>query len=199
MTMRKELGISPCVIMFENHADLQKTIDEYTEYQRHMVEKYRDRLGVLLRQAGMPAISQSLQSSSQGSDQPSANELSQEQLQQIKKKEAKKQSDEKGWIVLEADDCSIKIAASSASRASGEVSVLFKIVEALNAKVQGLKISSKIIAELPSRGIKPDQRFLVVFKDGLPKQIIPTNETYASQAKFKYVDQFELTPLQRFF
>ncbi len=197
--MRKELGLSPCVIMFENHTELMRTLEDYTDYHREMVERYRERLGNLLRR-GSSKEGSGFQTTKQGFDQSGIADTYSDQSQQNKKKDSKKrESEEKGWIMLEEDECVIKVAAlGGSSSSSSEVSVLFKVVEALTAKVVNLKNSTKLIAELPSRGIRQDQRFLVIFKDGIPKQIIPTNESYAQQTKFTYAEEFELSALERF-
>src|SRR5579883_1369978 len=205
--MRHELGISPAIIVFENLSDMLSTLEEYAEFHNRAIERYRDRLGLLLRQREMKADGQVLQ----GMDPSAFKEMGIEQatggsveggvLLSNRKKEVKKkerEGEDQGWLVFEAEDYSIKVAgvANGNSVASNEISVLFKIVEALNAKLMNLKTAVKIMSDFPSRGIRSDQRFIVIFRDGLPKQIIPTNESQSNQPRFRYAEEFVLERLE---
>ena len=102
--------------------------------------------------------------------------------------------DEHGWYLLESEEFTIKVA-NSISLPAAESSQLFKIVDALKARVASLEAARVLLGELPSQGFRPDQRYIVMFKDGLPKQVIPTNESYQQQRKFRYSEHFELNVL----
>ena len=113
----------------------------------------------------MQAVSAELGSSGQtDSDQQEKNK---------KKKEDKKRDvEERGWIVMEAGDHTIRLAnGSDAQILANEVSLLFKVIETLKSKTAALESSRKMISEMTSQGFKSDRRLRVVFKDGLPRYL----------------------------
>src|SRR5579875_1939979 len=77
--MRHELGISPAIIVFENLSDMLSTLEEYAEFHNRAIERYRDRLGLLLRQREMKADGQVLQGNPQGLDPSAFKEMGIEQ------------------------------------------------------------------------------------------------------------------------
>ncbi|MHB8567132.1 MAG: hypothetical protein ACYC7D_11445 [Nitrososphaerales archaeon] len=190
--MRKELALSYSMISFESLDELLSTIDDYIDLHSKMAERYGDRLGYLLRRSGGSA-SDALQTSFQAELQ----EESKKPGLMGGKKDRKGEEHESGWIVIGGEEFSIRVASGVGSSASSnEVSVLFKIVEQLKARTASLKVAQKLLGDLPTQGFRADQRLLVVFKDGIPKQVIPTNEISAQQRKFRYADQFRMTILE---
>lgn len=126
-------------------------------------------------------------------------QLESDQQQNRKKKEDKRRdAEEKGWIVLESGDYTIRLANGPETQMlANEVSLLFKVIETLKSKTAGLESSRKMISELTSQGFKSDRTLRVVFKDGLPKYLIPAAEISAQQQKkFRYGEQFRLAILK---
>lgn len=186
------------MISFESLEDLLGTIDEYIELHTKTSERYGDRLGNLLRSTG-GAGEDSMQTAAQidsDSDPRKSNGFM--GGRKDKRQGDSGRQDESGWVSLGTEEYSVKVASGLGnSVTSSEVSVLFKIVEQLKMKLAGLQSARKILADLPSQGFRADQRLLVVFKDGLPRQVIPTNEISAQQKRFKYADQFRATVLEQ--
>ncbi|MDG6998266.1 MAG: hypothetical protein JRN15_04035 [Nitrososphaerota archaeon] len=187
MTLRKELGLSQSVLVFKNLNDLLGTLDEYAELHSNAVAMYDDRLGHLLRNSGL-----------QGEKFAGSPDMidSDDKKDKKQKVDKKKELEERGWLTLGSEEFAIKIATSSASLASNEVSALFRVVEQLKAKVVMINSARKLLSELPSKGFRADQKIRVVFRDGLPKQVIPTNEMEDQQPKFRYSEQFQIMPLK---
>ena len=188
LTLRTELGLSHSVLVFKNLNDLLATLDEYAELHSHAVANYDDRLGHLLRDQGikgenLSALKEPLEPEDQKKDKK-------------QKGDKKKESEERGWFTLGSDEFAIKIGNSSLLAASNEISSLFRVVELLKAKIVMINSARKILSELPSKGFRGDQKLRVVFRDGLPKQIIPTNEMEDQQAKFRYEEQFQIVSLK---
>ena len=106
--------------------------------------------------------------------------------------------EEKGWIVMDASDNSMRIAnGGEGQHVSNEISLLCKVIETLKTRMNALESSRKVLSELTSQGFKSDRRLKVVFKDGLPKYIIPIGEISAQEHKrFKYAEQFRLSVLK---
>ena len=97
------------------------------------------------------------------------------------------------------DNHTIRLANGSDTQVlSNEVSLLFKVIETLKLKTAALESSRKMISELTSQGFKSDRKNQkVVFKDGLPKYIIPASESAVqTQKKFKYGERFRLAVLK---
>ena len=192
--MREELGLAQSVISFDSISDLLAELDHDTEYYSKITKRYEDRLGLLLRQA-KDSSDPKLRSVS--ADQ--SNLLTSEPDQQNKKKKEDKKRDveDKGWVVLESGDVTIRLANGSETQLiSNEISLLFKVIEALKAKIATIEASRKLISELTSQGFKSDRRLKVVFKDGLPRYLIPSSETAVQQRKFRYGEQFRLAVLK---
>lgn len=195
--MRKELALSYSLISFESLEELLVTLDEYMELHDKASEKYGDRLGNLLRRNGV--AEDSLQTAAQiESPEPEQKKSSGFMGgRKDKKSDDRKISDERGWISIGGEEFSIKVASGfGSSTSANEVSVLFKIVEQLKSKTAALQQARKLLADLPTQGFRADQRLLVVFKDGLPRQVIPTNEISAQQKRFRYSEQFRATVLE---
>ncbi|MCL4519554.1 MAG: hypothetical protein M1587_10195 [Thaumarchaeota archaeon] len=188
MTLRTELGLSHSVLVFKNLNDLLATLDEYAELHSHAVANYDDRLGHLLRDQGikgenLSALKEPLEAEDQKKDKK-------------QKGDKKKETEERGWFTLGSDEFAIKIGNSSLLAASNEISSLFRVVELLKAKIVMINSARKLLSELPSKGFRGDQKLRVVFRDGLPKQIIPTNEMEDQQTKFRYEEQFQIVSLK---
>lgn len=188
LTLRTELGLSHSVLVFKNLNDLLATLDEYAELHSHAVANYDDRLGHLLRDQGikgenLSALKEPLEAEDQKKDKK-------------QKGDKKKETEERGWFTLGSDEFAIKIGNSSLLAASNEISSLFRVVELLKAKIVMINSARKLLSELPSKGFRGDQKLRVVFRDGLPKQIIPTNEMEDQQTKFRYEEQFQIVSLK---
>lgn len=191
--MREELGLAQSVISFDNLSDLLAELDHDAEYYSKITKRYEDRLGLLLRHA-KDSTDPKLRSVS--ADQSTL--LSESEQQNKKKKEDKKREvEDKGWVVLESGDVTIRLANGSETQLiSNEISLLFKVIEALKAKITTIEASRKLISELTAQGFKTDRRIKVVFKDGLPRYLIPSTETAVQQRKFRYGEQFRLAVLK---
>ena len=190
--MREEFGVAHSIISFDNLDDLLSEMDESIETYSRLTKRYEDRLGILLRQAkesGDPklqAVSAEL-ASAQG-----------ESEDKNKKKEKKRDAEEGGWLVMESGGHIIRLANGSDSQLlANEVSLLFKVIETLKSKIVALEASRKLMTEMTSQGFKSDRRLRVVFKDGLPRYLIPVSESSAQQQnKFRYAEQFRLAVLK---
>ena len=196
--MRDELSVAHSIVSFDSIGDLLEELDESLETYSKITKRYEDRLGMLLRQAKqsndpkLQAVSADLGSSSGQSD-------SDQQDKGKKKKEDKKRDvEEGGWIVLEAGEHTIRLANGPDSQIlSNEVALLFKVIETLKSRIVALESSRKVISELTSQGFKSNRKIKVVFKDGLPRFIIPSSESSSlQQKKFKYGEQFRLAVLK---
>ena len=167
-------------------------IDTYSK----LTKRYEERLGILLRQA-KDSNDPKLQSVS--AEGFSSGQNDSEQQNKKKKEDKKRDSEEKekGWIILEAGDYAIRLANGPDTQTlANEVSLLFKVIETLRSKAVALEASRKMISELASQGFKSDRRLRVVFKDGLPKYMIPSSESSPRQKKFRYGEQFRLAVLK---
>jgi len=190
--MRKELGLSPAILTFENLDELLFTMDEYIAFHKQMLEKYGDRLGVLLRNDG----------SADDSFQSSRLQIESQEMEQIldKRKEGKRRDsgEDVGWISFESEEYALKVAKTGQNAPSSvkEISALFKIIESLKSKIGILEVARRFLDELPSKGFAAEQKFLVVFRDGIPRQVIPTNESHLQRRKFRYSEEFEVEILE---
>ncbi len=194
--MREELSVAHSIISFDNLADLLSELDYSIETYSKLTKRYADRLGILLRQAkdsGDPRLRTASAEAGSSSGQSDS-----DQQQKKKKDDKSRDVEEKGWIVMESGDNTIRIAnGSDAQFTSNEISLLFKVIETLKARMVGLESSRKTLSELTSQGFKSDRRLKVVFKDGLPKYVIPSAELSTQQhKKFKYGEQFRLAVLK---
>lgn len=192
--MREELSVAHSIIPFDNIDNLLSEIDELTETYSRLTKRYEDRLGILLRQA-KESSDPKLQAVSTEMSPPGQGESDQDRG---KKKEKKRDVEERGWIVLQAGDVNIRLAnGSDAQILAGEVSLLFKVIETLKSKIIALESCRKMISEMSSQGFKSDRRLRVIFKDGLPKYLIPASEAAIQvQKRFKYTEQFRLAVLK---
>lgn len=184
--MKNEMTISPVILAFDDLDEILATIDEEIELHRKLLARYGDRLGVLLRNTDS---AQSLKlAADQERSEPDRN------TQRNKKRE----TEDGGWMSLETEEYTLKVATlrPDSPPATFEVAQLFKITEALKSKVGSLELAKRFLNELPSRGYRADQRFLVVFKEGIPRHVIPTNESREQVRRFRYSDQFELASLE---
>ncbi|MHB1867412.1 MAG: hypothetical protein ACYCPP_00525 [Nitrososphaerales archaeon] len=195
--MREELSVAHSIISFDSLNDLLSELDRSIDTYSKLTKRYEDRLGILLRQAKdsndpkLQAVSAEGFSSGQNDS---------EQQNKKKKEDKKRDSEEKekGWIILEAGDYTIRLANGPDTQTlANEVSLLFKVIETLRSKTVALEASRKMISELASQGFKSDRRLRVVFRDGLPKYMIPSSESSIQQGKkFRYGEQFRLAVLK---
>ena len=198
--MRDELTLTNSIMSFENLKEVLAILDQSIDIHSKMIKRYEDRLGILLRQAResndprlksvgsqipMPGVSD-------GFIDPKSNEK--------KKKDDRKHDpgEEKGWIALESEDHTLRLATGSEAQiTANEISILFKVTEALKSKLPALEAAIKLLSDLPSQGFNADQRLRVVFKDGLPKYVLPTTEPKSQdQKKFWYQESFRISVLK---
>ena len=194
--MREELGLTNSVMTFENLNEVLAVLDQSVDSHSKMIKRYEDRLGILLRLARESADPRLQSMSSQiGSSGGNGDQQDQRKRKDDKKKDF---GEEKGWVVLEAEDHDLKLATGSeAIKITNEISILFKIIESLKAKIPVLESARKLLSELPSQGFDPASRFRVVFKDGLPKYVLPTAEAKVTQQKkFWYAETFRIAVLK---
>lgn len=200
--MREELALAHSVMAFENLNEVLTVLDQSIEIHSKLIKRYEDRLGVLLRQARESTDPRLRSAGSQvpmpglGSGESDPRNGGGDKKKQDKKKD--QSGDEKGWIVLQSEDHSLKLATGSESLiATNEISILFKIIETLKSKLPALESSRKLLADLPSQGFRADQRLRIVFKDGLPKYVLPTSEAQAqNQKKFWYQESFRIAVMK---
>ncbi len=185
--MRKELALSPVILAFDDLDELLSTIEEEIDLHKKVLARYGDRLGVLLRDKGGSESLQKL----------AAQDGVESDRTQTKNKK-RGETEEGGWMSFESEEYTLKVATPSqnASSSSYEITQLFKITEALKTKVSTLEITKRFLNELPSKGFRADQRFFVVFREGIPRHVIPTNESRKQMRRFRYSDQFEINVLE---
>jgi hypothetical protein len=181
MMQKNELGLTTAIVTFENLDELLQSLEELSELHSKAVTRYDDRLGQLLRGRGFQG--------EQSFMMPSGDAVEQAKKAKNDKKGG---GEERGWFTLGTEEFAIKVGNNESSFISNEVSALFKVVETLRARITVINMARKLLAELPSRGFETAQRMRVVFKDGVPKQVIPTNEMTGKQRKFRYVEQFQV-------
>lgn len=192
--MREELSLAQSVISFDNITELLAELDRSVETYSKMMKRYEDRLGSLLRVA-KDSTDPKLRSVS--ADQNAILGSDSDQQNKKKKDDKKRDVEDKGWIVLESGDVTIRLANGSETQLiSNEISLLFKVIEALKAKIVTIQASRKLISELTAQGFKSDRRLKAVFKDGLPRYLIPSTEASVQQRKFRYGEQFRLAVLK---
>lgn len=190
--MNKDLLLSPSLVSFQDFSELMETVDESIQTHSKAIAKYEDRLGVLLRGSGGES-KQGLnfdQSQIPNMDNDSGVEI--QPKSDKKRKASSSDGSELGWLVLESEETSVKVATGSVASITGkQVEALFKIIESLKAKLASLERVRKLISDLPAQGFKPNQSIVVMFRDGIPRQIIPSNEAARAYKKFRYSEQFD--------
>ena len=195
--MREEIGLTNSVMAFENLNEVLALMDQSIENHSKVIKRYEDRLGILLRLA---RESTDPRLKSAGNQVPMPGAGNGDQPDQKKKKDDKKREpgEDRGWVVLQNADHDLKLASGSESSIiSNEISILFKITETLKAKVPPLEAARKLLSDRPSQGFDPNSRFRVVFKDGLPRYVLPTAEARTSQQKkFWYAETFRIAVLK---
>lgn len=187
------MSLAHSIISFENLAELLEELDQYIEVNTKLTKRYEDRLGFLLRLA-KDSSDPKLQNVSRdfSSLEPGA-----ENQGKKKKDDKKRDSDERGWIMLEDEEAVLRIASGSdAQIISNEISILFKVIEILKARVLALNSSRRLFSNLPSRGLDNTRSLRVVFRDGLPRYVIPSDETSVQRNKFRYSEKFTLSVLK---
>jgi hypothetical protein len=191
------------MVTFENLDDLLGALDDSIEVHKRAIDRYSNFLGGLLRSTlgggAVPQASIEMRPPQNAPDQKDRARFglfkSQPSGQPAKK--TKLDENSQGWTVIESGDFSVKVATGQTSLVNQKkTESLFKIVEALKAKVTMLEIARKSLAELPSRGLRANQIISVVFKDGIPRQVIPSNETKDSRPKFGFTAEFEVEPMR---
>lgn len=196
--MREELSVAHSIISFDSLSDLLSELDDFIETYSRLTKRYEDRLGILLRQAKesndpkLQAVSAELGSSTGQADSD------QQDKNKKRKEDKKKDVEDRGWVVMEGVNHTIRLATGSDTQMlANEVSLLFKVIETLKAKSAALESSRKMISEMTSQGFKADRRLRVVFKDGLPRYLIPVADISSQrQKKFEYAEQFRLAVLK---
>jgi hypothetical protein len=178
--LKRELGLSAALLTFEDLDDLLETLTDRIEAHSQAIAGYGDLLGTLLRGNNS--------SNPDGSGIPDPSDT---EMQQSRKRSG---GVEGGWLTNDEEEYSLKVAVTNTS--SKEASSLFKIVESLKSKLVMLQAAHKFLSDLPSQGIKPDQRFHVIFREGVPREVIPTNVSAVTGKKFKYAGSFELKVLK---
>ncbi len=175
------------ILAFDDLDELLSNLDEEIDLHKKMLARYGDRLGVVLRDKG----------GSEAFQKSAAQEAVESDRTQARNKK-RGETEEGGWISFESEEYTLKVATTTAnaSPSTYEVAQLFKITEALKAKVTALEIAKRFLNDLPSKGFRADQRFFVVFKEGIPRQVIPTNESRGQMKRFKYAEQFEIAVLE---
>ncbi len=186
--MNKDLYLSPSLVTFEHFSSLLEEVDDLLDAHNNTIARYEDRLGVLLRGSG----SQAKKGMTAFDQDATAESPMDEQGVQNKGK----QGAEQGWLVVEEEETSLKVATGSAAATRGkQTEALFKVIESLKARLVSLQKVRKIISELPSQGFNPNQKIVVMFRDGIPRQIIPSYETSKAMKKFKYSEEFDIQVL----
>jgi hypothetical protein len=205
--MSRDLQLSPSMVTFDDLDDLLGAIDDSIDVHKRAIERYSNILGGVLRTTLGESSVQEIQeesrapSSADGShggsgrfglfkSQPSGGNV---------KKVAKDKQDQAsaGWTIVETEDFALKIATGTSAQVNSKrTESLFKIVEALKSKLTMLEIARKSLSELPSRGLRANQIIFVVFKDGIPKQIIPSNESASSRNKFAFQADFDVETMR---
>jgi hypothetical protein len=184
--MNKDLYLSPSLVTFEDFSSLLEEVDDLIDNHNKAIAKYEDKLGVLLRgvgtqtKRGMTAFDQD------------------ENMAGVEEEDSRggKGSGEEGWLVLESDDSNLKVATGSANSARRkQTEALFKIIESLKARLVSIQKARKLISGLPSQGFNPNQKIVVMFRDGIPRQIIPSYESTKAMRKFKYSEVFDIQAL----
>ena len=197
--MRDELTLANSIMAFENLNEVLDMLDQSVDIHSKMIKRYEDRLGILLRQA-RESNDPRLKSVGSQIPMPGVSDGFEQKNNDKKKKDDKKREpgEEKGWIVLESEDHALKLATGSETQiAANEISILFKITEALKSKIPALEAARKLLSDLPSQGFRADQRMRIVFKDGLPKYVLPTSEpNMQNQKKFWYQESFRIAVLK---
>jgi hypothetical protein len=196
LVMKEELSVAHSIISFDNLADLLSELDTSIETHSKLTKRYEDRLGILLRQANGSGDGRVRAASSEMGS--ASGQIDSDQQQKKKKDDKRRDTEEKGWIVMEAGDNTLRIASGTEGQlVSNEISLLFKVIETLKARMAALESSRKTLSDLASQGFKSDRRLKVVFKDGLPKYVIPSADASSQQHKrFKYAEQFRLAVLK---
>jgi hypothetical protein len=202
--LSRDLNLSPSMITFENLDDLLGTIDDSIDIHKRAIERYSDLLGGILRTTlgeGPVHYQEQPRPQSQGDQsQHGRFGLFKPQPQGSNSKRPQKGKQEEvspGWTIIESGELSIKIATGTTSLMNTKkTEALFKIVEALKSKLTTLEIARKSLAELPSKGLRSNQILSVVFKDGIPRQIIPSNESTSQRNKFAFEADFEVEPMR---
>jgi hypothetical protein len=179
----QDIALRQSVVSFDDLTELLGSLDELIAYHKYSIQTYGERLAALLR----------LQQISSGAA------ADKNKKQDNKQKRA--QDDRDSWITFKLDgseEAMLRIANTRVmSPASAESTALFRIIENLKERQKALESARDIIDKLPVRGISRDQKFIVIFGEGLPRQVIPTNETKASQRRFIYTEDFELKALEK--
>jgi hypothetical protein len=184
--MKEELAISPVMLSFDSLDELISSVEELIELHKTLLARYGDRLGVLLREKGMDPVQMSM---GQEANDPRRAQARKRPIEGV---------DEGGWMSFETEEYVLKVATTGPSSPHSKftVSQLFKITEALKTKVTVLEIARKFLSDLPSRGFRADQKYLAVFREGIPRQVIPTNESIEQTRRFRFSDQFEISVLE---
>ena len=194
--MKQDLYLSPSLTSFEDLSELLGTIDDLVDTYRQEIAKYEDKLGQILRGTGGGEARQNLMRFDSETGSQELRNPEDVQVRLDRRRRTSSDGREEGWLVLDAEETNLRVATGGANSAAGKQSeALFKVIESLKAKLASLEKVQRLIGSLPSQGFKPNQKILVLFRDGIPKQIIPANEASKTYKKFKYSEQFDIQVL----
>jgi hypothetical protein len=192
------------MITFQNLEDLLGAIDDSIEIHTRAIERYSDLLGGILRDTIGNGPAQQIQPEPKPKTPENRGGFglpifskSQPSKDNKKPQNAKLEQEQKGWMLLEYGDYSLKIATGQPTLINSKrTETLFKIVEALKSKVAMLQTARKSLADLPSRGLRSNQSISVVFKDGIPRQILPSVESKDRRSRFAFQSDFAIEPMK---
>jgi hypothetical protein len=175
----QDVALRQSVVAFDDLSELLASFDELIAYHKYSIQVYGERLATLLR----------FQSTGTTGDKKQDN------------KQKRAQEDRDSWITFKLDggeEAMLRIANTRAlSPAAAESAALFRIIDNLKERQKALESARDIADKLPVRGISRDQKFIVIFGEGLPRQIIPTNEMKTGQKRFVYAEDFVLKRLEK--
>jgi hypothetical protein len=190
--MNKDLYLSPSLVTFDTFNDLLGEVDDQIDAHKDAIAKYEDKLGVMLRGSG----SEGKKGMTAFDQETTIGNAMDEEDSQNRRRRSSSEDGEEGWLVLETDDANLKVASGSTSSTRGkQTEALFKIIESLKARLVSLQKVRKLISELPGQGFNPNQKIVVMFRDGIPRQIIPSYEVSKAVKKFRYSEQFDIQVL----
>lgn len=192
--INKDFFLSPSLVTFEDFNEVIAAVDQLIDSHSKAIAKYEDSLGVLLR--GSEGDSRSGMHFDQDMALSKLDIGQENQGKNEKKKKSSPDAGEQGWLILESEETSVKVASGNVTSVTGKhVEALFKVIESLKAKLASLERIRKLISDLPAQGFKPNQRIIVMMRDGLPRQIIPSYEAVKAQKKFVFSEQFDIQVL----
>ena len=179
-------------------------LDQSIDIHSKLVKRYEDRLGVLLRLARESTDPRLKSAGSQipmpgmGGDMEPRGGGNNDKKKQDRDKKREQGNEEKGWIVLESEDHSLKLATGSeALIASNEISILFKIIETLKSKLPALESSRKLFRIYLLKGLGQTSDCESSSRMDCRDTFCPTTEARVeNQKKFWYQESFRIAVLK---